>query len=199
MAKVKFGLKKCHYAVATIATDGSATYGTPKALPGAVSISFEPSGENTPFYADDVEYFTAPGNVGYTGTLELALITDDFRKDCLGEDTTTETGVAIEMADAAPKNFALLFEFTTDDKALRHVFYNCTASRPTVAGTTKGESVEVSTETINLRATSIYNAVVEGNIPKARCISTAAPYDDWYEAVWQPTVPVPPGGGENIA
>lgn len=190
--KVKYGLKNAYYAVATInQTTGAATYGTPKRLPGAVSCSFEPAGEQNTFYADDIAYFTTGGAQGYTGSLELAMIPEDFLKDCLGQDGTTETGVLIELGDFVPANFALMFEFTTDDKALRHVFYNCVASRPTLEGQTKADSTEVKTETINLTCSSVYNAVLDDQICKARAGKTADPYDDWYEAVWQPTPPTP--------
>ena len=184
--KVKYGLKNAYYALATISTtDGSATYGTPVRIPGAVSISLEPTGENTKFYADDVAYFTAPGAAGYQGDLTLAIVPDSFRKDCLGE-VESVAGVLVEQADSTPKEFALLFEFTTDDNAVKHVFYNCTAKRPSVAGNTKGESTEVSTEAINITASSIYNSSLAKNIVKAKADSTATCYSTWYTSVYQP-------------
>lgn len=186
MAKVKFGLKNAYYAMATIAPDGTATYAAPKKLPGAVSITLDPAGESTTFYADDQAYFTTGGNIGYTGSLELALIPDEFRKDCLGEVETAE-GVLMEDTDASPKNFALLFEFTTDEKAQRHVFYNCVASRTTIAGQTKGESTEVSSETINVTATSVYNAAKQTSFSKAKVEHTSEAYANWYTSVYQPT------------
>lgn len=185
MSKVKFGLKNVHYALATIAADGTATYGTPVRIPGAVSLAMEPSGENTPFYADDSVYFTAPGATGYTGDLTIALVPDSFKKDCLGEDDSIE-GVLIETADASPKPFALMFEFTTDEKAQKHVLYNCTAKRPTLGSNTKGESTEVQTEALNLTASSIFNAALNKNIVKAKADDTAQAYDTWYSAVFQP-------------
>lgn len=185
MSKVKFGLKNVHYALATIAADGTATYGTPVRIPGAVSLSMEPSGENTPFYADDSVYFTAPGATGYTGDLTIALVPDSFKKDCLGEDDSVE-GVLIEAADASPKPFALMFEFTTDEKAQKHVLYNCTAKRPSIASNTKGESTEVQTEALNLTASSIFNAALGKSIVKAKADDTAQAYDTWYTSVFQP-------------
>ena len=176
MSKVKFGLKNVHYALATIAADGTATYGAPVRIPGAVSLSMEPSGENTPFYADDSVYFTAPGATGYTGDLTIALVPDSFKKDCLGEDDSV-TGVLIET---------LMFEFTTDEKAQKHVLYNCTAKRPTLASNTKGESTEVQTEALSLTASSIFNAALNKSIVKAKADETAQAYDTWYTSVFQP-------------
>ena len=106
--KIRYGIKGCYYAVATIAADGTATYDTPVALPGAVSLSLSPEGDTTPFYADNIVYYTAIANNGYSGDLELAKIPDSFLTDCLGYAADTN-GVLYADAGASPVNFALLF------------------------------------------------------------------------------------------
>ena len=91
--KVKFGLKNCHYAKATLDPDTNAvTFGTPVAIPGAVNLSLDPEGDTEPFYADDMVYYTTVANNGYSGDLEIALIPDSFRKDILKE-TEDSNGV----------------------------------------------------------------------------------------------------------
>lgn len=185
--KVKFGIKNCYFAVATIAANGSATYATPKALPGAVSLSLDAQGDNTPFYADNIVYYVDVANSGYSGSLELALVPDDFKKDVLGM-VADANGVLYENADAPAVHFALLFEFDGDKHAKRHVMYNCTASRPTVGSNTKTETAEPQTETLNITATSIYNADVSKNVVKASVTPTeTTQYNGWLTAVYQPT------------
>lgn len=184
--KVKFGLKNCYYAVATLASNNSASYSTPVALPGAVSLSLDAQGDNNPFYADDIVYYADIANGGYSGSLELALIPDAFKKDVLGykEDSND---VLYEDADAQPVNFALLFEFAGDKHATRHVMYNCTASRPKVGSQTKAATSEPQTETIDITATSVYNASVSKNVVKARVTPTeATQYAAWFSSVYQP-------------
>ena len=84
--KVKFGLKNCHYAKATLnPTTNAVTFATPVAIPGAVNLSLDPEGDTEPFYADDMVYYTTTANNGYSGDLEIALLPDSFRKDILAK------------------------------------------------------------------------------------------------------------------
>lgn len=185
--KVKFGIKNCHYAVATIAANGSATYGTVNALPGAVSLSMDAQGDLSPFYADDVEYYVDNQNNGYSGNLELALIPDDFKKDVLGY-AADANGVLYEDGDAPVVHFALLFEFSGDKHAKRHALYNCVSGRPSVSGSTKTNTAEPQTETLAITSTSIYNADLQKYIPKASVTPTeTGQYNGWMSAVYQPT------------
>ena len=80
MNKIKYGIKNVYYAICTLAPNGSATYATPKALPGAVSISLDQQGDTNKFYADNIVYYTSVANNGYEGDLEVAMLTDDFLK-----------------------------------------------------------------------------------------------------------------------
>lgn len=188
MAKIKYGISKCYYAVATLAADNSATYGTPVALPGAVSLSLEASGENSTFYADNIAYWVGNGNNGYSGTLELARIPDSFKTDVLGMIVDTKD-VLVEDMNAPIVHFALLFQFESDDKATKHVMYNCTASRPAEAGTTKAESIEPQTETLNIEAKSIYVSGLSADIVKAEASkdSDSTTYNGWTSTVYVPT------------
>lgn len=185
--KIKYGIKNCYYAVATIATNGSATYGTPVALPGAVSISLEPQGESEPFYADNIVYYTSVANNGYEGDLELAKIPESFLTDVLGY-AADGNGVLYEDANAPAVHFALMFQFEGDAHAKRHVMYNCTATRPAVNGNTKEDSITPATETITVTATTIYNAALNKDIVKASCTQTeATQYNGWLTTVYQVT------------
>ena len=179
--KVKFGLKNCHYALVTLADDGTATFGTPVAMPGAVSLSLDAEGENEPFYADDSVYYMVSDNNGYSGDLELALIPESFLTDIMHE-TEDSNGVLYENKDVEPEHFALLFEFTGDQRKIRHCMYYCSASRPSVSGNTREDSTEVQTETLSLTVSPLPSGLVK---VKTETNTTAAVYDAWYNSVYE--------------
>lgn len=185
--KIKYGIKNVYYAKATIAADGSATFGTPVALPGAVSLSMEPQGDTNPFYADNIVYYTSVANNGYEGDLELAKIPDSFLTDILGY-VTDANGVMYEKANATTEHFALMFQFEGDAHAKRHVLYNCVAARPSVSGSTKEESIEPQTETISITATTIFVEDLDADLVKASATPTeATQYNAWNTTVYVPS------------
>lgn len=185
--KIKYGIKNVYYAVATIAANGSATYTTPVALPGAVSISLDPQGDTSPFYADNIVYYTSIANNGYEGDLELAKIPDSFLIDVLGYEED-KNDVLFENAGAEVVHFALIFQFEGDKHAKRHVLYNCTAARPSVSGSTKEETIEPQTETLTITATTVYHAGYDMDIVKASVTpAEASQYNAWTSSVYMVT------------
>lgn len=180
MNKIKYNLKNVHYAKRTVIGD-AATYEEPVPIPGSVSLSLSAQGGISPFHADGVVYFKAESNNGYEGDLEIALVPESFRTSILGE-TLDESGVLIENANKIGYSFALLFEFSGDEKNIRHVLYNCSATRPSIESKTKEESIEPVTESLSISATPDE----DGNV-KAKTgndTSTEA-YDSWYSKVYQ--------------
>lgn len=176
--KVKYGLRNVHYSVVT-ESGTTIAYGTPKAVPGAVNLVLSASGDPVAFYADDMAYYEENSNNGYEGTLEMALIPDDFRVDVLGDEIDTN-GALIENADARAKKFALMFEFDGDSKKTRHVAYYVTASRPNVEGSTRTATKEPKTETMNISA----RPAPDTRNVKAKVKQGQTGYDTFYSAVY---------------
>ena len=188
--KVKYGLQSAYYAVATFASDGTVSYGTPVALPGSVSVSLDAQGDLTTFRADNMDYWTGQNNNGYQGDYENALLPDSFRKDVLQE-SVDANGLQLETVNPDLVHFAFLFQIEGDKNAARHVLYNCTASRPSVSGSTTEESIEPQTETVQITAHPIKFATQANPVVKAKVTETAAStaYTSWFTAVQTPGAP----------
>ena len=181
--KVKYNLKNVYAAKLKKDPSGSFNYDTPKPIPGAVSISLDAEGESSPFYADGIVYFRSTANNGYSGDLEMALIPEWFRTEILKE-KLDKNGVLVEKATTGEaEKFALLFEFDGDVKAIRHVLYNCSASRPSIASETKEDTIEPGTETLSLTADPREDGLV-----KSRSGDTTSDeiYANWYKSVYVP-------------
>lgn len=180
--KVTFGLKNVHYATFT-ESGGTITYDAPVRIPGGIELSIEPRGDMTEFYADNMLYYSANNNQGYDGTLSVSNIPETFLIDVLGEEKEATDMVLTEKSTLKGKNFALLFEFDGDVKSIRHVLYNCSANRPTIASATKTNTAEPNANELTFVAAprSTDYAV------KTRTTETtpALVYDAWYTAVYQ--------------
>lgn len=146
--KVKFGLSNVHIAKITEA-DGEITYGTPFPMPGAVALSAEPEGDTTPFYADNIKYYIAVANNGYSGDLEIAMTPQEFLTQILGQ-SVDSNGAVFESSDDVNARFALMGEIEGDAKKRRFIYYDCTATRPSAEMNTVEESKEPQTDTISI-------------------------------------------------
>ena len=145
--KVTFGLDNVHVA---FLVDGTTTsWETPVKIPGAVRFAPEPQGEETTFYADNGPYFSFTSNNGYTAELEMANLPDNILAKMLGWEIDAN-GMLVETTDGEPKEFALLGQILGDKKNRRFVYYRCKASRPTAEHNTRAESVEPTTQTLNI-------------------------------------------------
>ncbi|QPC47109.1 major tail protein [Mangrovibacillus cuniculi] len=180
--KVTYGLSGVHFAPIT-ETNGTYTYDTPVPIPGGVSLTINPVGERSEFFADNIAYHIEETNNGYDGELNVAAIPDVFKTDVLGE--TLTDGVMYEKAGQKGKKFALLFQFEGDKTGKRHVLYSCTAARPTVGSTTKTTTTEVQTTTLTFSA----RPRPSDNMVKANTTADVSPtvYDTWFTEVHEPT------------
>ena len=185
MNKVKYNLKNAHYAVLKTEEDGKFTYETPVKIPGSVSLSLAAQGSIKKFYADGIVYYQTASNNGYEGDFEIAIIPESFRTDVLGE-TLDANKVLLETVDAKTKAFALLFEFEGDTKGIRHVMYNCTATRPSIESKTKEEEVEPVTEKLTISAAPRSDGKIKAKTGDAVADDT---YNNWYKSVYEVQAP----------
>lgn len=184
MSKVQFGLRNVYYSTIT-ESGGSVSYASPVAFPGAVNLSLSPEGDETVFYADDSRYYVISANSGYSGTLEMAMITDAFATDVLGY-ITDDNGLLVESKTFTPKAIALMFEVQTDVKARRYVLYNVTIQRAELNAATTEEGVTVQTATLNITAA----AAADTGYVRAYTSDTTdnTIYNAWFTTVQVPQV-----------
>jgi phi13 family phage major tail protein len=188
--KVTFGLEKVHIAYLNT-TSPTPTWDDPIPIPGAVSFSPEPQGEESTFYADNVPYWTYTSNNGYNAELEMANIPDSVLAELLGWEIDNN-GMLVETTDGEPKEFALLGQILGDKKNRRFVYYRCKASRPSKEHSTKAESVEPNTDKLNIRVLPIEingRNIVRGVMELNDTNTTA--YNSFFTSVYLPTF----GGG----
>ena len=112
------------------------------------------------------------------------MIPEWFRTEILKE-KLDKNGVLVERADASEvEKFALLFEFDGDVHSIRHVLYNCDASRPSIESETREDTIEPGTEKLSLTADPREDGLVKSRTGDTTSKET---YDNWYKTVYIPT------------
>lgn len=152
MAKVKFGLKNIHLFKLTETTGGGGiemSYDAGVAFPGAVSLSLsKESTDTSPFYADDGVYFMPAVNpTGYSGTLEMALLSTNVRTAFMNY-IKDEKDAVVELGSAAVVYFGMTCEFQTDSGLIKKVFYKCSFGSPDITGNTTEDTTTPGTVSI---------------------------------------------------
>ena len=184
--KVKFGLSNVHIAKITANASSGITYGAPFKLSGAVNLTLDPEGESAAFYGDNTKYFSEYANKGYSGSLEIAMITDEFRTQILGE-TADKNGAMIENINDIISDFALGFQINGDKANRKFWFYNVSAQRPSTSGKTMEASKEPTTDTLNITA----NARISDNKVKVfleESTENKTAYDSFFDEVYEQSV-----------
>lgn len=180
--KLKFKLKRCYYAPATINEDtGVVSYEKPVRIPLSVTVTLNPKGELIKIYADAQEHIIGRDNAGYDGEAEMYRIPEDFEVKCLGAVKNSD-GTIGEATASESKPFALLFEFEGDAKGIRHCMYLCYANKPTIEGT-NSESKTPTSEKISIAARPREDGWIK---TKTGDSTDKAVYDNWYNAVPEP-------------
>lgn len=177
--KVQFGLKNVHYAVITY-SGGVASFGTPKAIKGAVSLTMSPQGDVTPFYADNITYYSSVANNGYSGDLEIAHIPDEMLQDVWGM-TLGSTSKVISESVTEPSEFALLYQIDGDASDECYVLYRCIGTRPAVGSSTITQTKEPQTQTTTITAMPMSNGLVMARTTDATPTATKT---GWFSSVF---------------
>lgn len=146
--KVKFGLSNVHIAK-IIEENGEIKYDKPFKMPGAKNLTTDPEGDMSKYYADNVVYYIANANQGYSGELEITMLIEQFFTDILGQQKD-KNGALFESADDVTARFALMGEIDGDVKKRRFVYFNCTATKPGSEMSTTEETKEPQTDKVSI-------------------------------------------------
>lgn len=145
--KVQFGVSKLHIGTYEVSDQGVVTLGTPYHLPGTVNITLDAESEENSFWADNVKYWTGYSDNGYTGEIENALFTDEFKTKFMNYITLDDGGLA-QIKGQQNKAVYLAFQSEGDKEARRGILYNVALGQISREYATTEDSIEPQTATL---------------------------------------------------
>lgn len=179
------GLKNLYWAELT--DEATQTYGTPVKLSPAIEANIEIPTESATLYGDDRAVEAADS----LGDIEIELNVADLLPEhyvlLLGK-TKNADGVIIDKIDDVAPYGALLFEMPkADGNKKMWSYYKTKFQVPGTEATTKGDSVEFQTQTINGKAFPNTAGQYRVWIDTSDADTDAAVADAWYTSVYKET------------
>lgn len=148
---IEYGISQVHYSVITYDQDtNESTYSKPKPLKGATTLNLDVVGDNTTIFADNIAYFIATSNQGYSGTLTIIKPTSDFLTEVFNL-LPDNNKVNVEYSHNTIKEIALGFQVEGDQERRRIWLYRVSVGRPVQEHKTKAETLEADTYSIALK------------------------------------------------
>ena len=183
--RVNWGLAASAWGKITVDANGHDVYGTPTMFLGNRQVNWDPAGDLVKVFADGTVIYTGRQNSGYTGSLELTNLDDEFAKYVLSESVDSKN-VQYEEKEPTLNRFYLLWEWVQDAKNTRHVMYNITASRPSMSATTAGDNDSKTAQyrTLNLTAIPRDDGIVKAS---TRVDVDSTTYSNWFSSCYVPT------------
>lgn len=183
--RVNWGLALSAWGRITTDAQGNDVYGTPTMFLGDRQINWDPSGDLINVYADGTIIYTGRQNSGYTGSMELTNLDDDFAEWVLSEEVDSNN-VQYENKEPVVHRFYLVWEWVQDAKNTRHIMYNITASRPSMSATTAGDGDTKTAQyrTINMTAIPRADGIVKAS---TRVNVDDTTYSNWFNAAYVPS------------
>jgi phi13 family phage major tail protein len=154
--KVRFGLCNCAYALLTEADDGTPTWAAPVLMPNATSISFARTKSSQDVYADNKLLYSSSTITGAKITLNMTVITDAVKQALLGH-KADKNGADVEVVNAKPSYFALIYQVEGDTQSRRRLVFKCTASMADESSDTQSDSPKVNTDSLEISVYPISN------------------------------------------
>lgn len=183
--RVNWGLAASAWGKITTDAQGNDVYGTPTMFLGNRQVNWDPSGDLVKVFADGTVIYTGRQNSGYTGSMELTNMDDDFAAWVLSEAVDSKN-VQYEEKEPTVQRFYLLWEWVQDVKNTRHIMYNITASRPSMSATTSGDNDSKTAQyrTLNLTAIPRADGIVKAS---TRVDVDATTYNNWFNGAYVPS------------
>lgn len=182
--RVNWGLALSAWGKITVDGSGNDVYGTPTMFLGNRQVNWDPAGDLVKVFADGTVIYTGRQNSGYTGSMELTNLDDEFARWVLSE-SVDQKNVQYETKEPTINRFYLIWEWVQDAKNTRHIMYNITASRPSMSATTAGDgdSKTAQYRTLNLTAIPREDGIVKAS---TRVDVDSTTYSGWFNAAYVP-------------